>query len=201
MSKVSVNHGFQTLLIQWALGRDVNDNQIQQEVTQQDQQRNDFISRCLISRRNHQSVNRAIVNLFIEVANLERSQRNISRSKESLILYEFFSVILPLYFRNDEEYLYLELIEDTLASNLFQLEKERNDKQFLLYKSVDKCFSCLNDYILGSKKLEALSSEERASRSSMFLTNNTNVFIQNLNILTLIWQNNSKIFGQSVQNF
>ena len=123
------------------------------------------------------------------------------RSKESLILHELFCVIIPRYFSEGEEHLYLELMEDTLASHPFQVEKERIDKQYLLYKSIDKCFFCLMDFIRRSKKSEAQRSQDKANKSDCFSAHRTSVFVQNLNILTLIWQNNSDLFQQSVQGF
>lgn len=41
--------------------------------------------------------------------------------------------IIPRYFRKSEEHKYLELIEETLASHLFQFEKDRVDKQYLIF--------------------------------------------------------------------
>ena len=73
-----------------------------------------------MSRRKHQIVNSPIINLFYEVANLGRLERNASAGlKENLILYELFMVIIPNYFSDEEEHVYLELVEDTLASHLF----------------------------------------------------------------------------------
>lgn len=62
-----------------------------------------------------------------------RSKRNVLRSKENLILYDLFMTIIPRYFRKSEEHKYLELIEETLASHLFQFEKDRVDKQYLIF--------------------------------------------------------------------
>lgn len=101
-------------MIQWALNRDVNDNQLPIDRVLQ----TDFISRCLQSRHDHESVNNPIMKLFFEVANLSRLKK--SQQKQScLILHDLLSTIIPQYFRKDEEHNYLELIEDTISSHLF----------------------------------------------------------------------------------
>ena len=90
MNGIGVNIGFQTLVIQWALNRDVSNNlkPIDKEA------QTDFISRCLYSRRMHESVNSPIMNLFFEVANLGRLKKNM-QNQNSLILHELFSTIIP----------------------------------------------------------------------------------------------------------
>lgn len=190
ISGVSVNQGFQNLVIQWALNRDVHDNQLPVNASDQ----TDFISRCLISRREHQTVNNPVINLFFEVANLGRLKMNLQRSRENtLILHELFSKIIPRYFTHDEEHLYLELLEDTLASHLFQYEKDRIDKQYLLFMSIDHCFSRILWYINMAKKRKAQSAARTDSE--------TNAYIQNLNILLSMWQNNTSTFKLTVSQF
>lgn len=150
VSSISVNQGFQSLVIQWALNRDVNDNQLPiDRVTQAD-----FISRCLYSRREHQSVNSPIMNLFFEVANLGRLKKN-QQKQSCLILHDLFLTIIPQYFTLDEEHSYLELIEDALSSHLFQYEKDRIDKQYLLFVQTDRCFQKMLGFINESRRQQS----------------------------------------------
>lgn len=181
--------GFQTLIIQWALNRgSCND------WTAYDQRSNSnhFIYRCLVSRRNHPEVNHPIIKLFCEVANLGRlKRRHVERSKESLLLFELFQIVLPKYYKQGERHLYLELIEDTLSSHLFQFEKERADKQFLLFKSVDNCFCYLYSFTANSKD----------PQNDCHSTLQTKAYQQNLSILCSIWQNNPHMFKYTVSQF
>ena len=52
---------------------------------------------------------------------------------------ELFSIILPKYFDDSTIHEYFELMHDLLESHHFQIEKERIDKQHLLFKIIDKC--------------------------------------------------------------
>ena len=157
----------------------------------------DFISRCLVSRQKHQIVNSPIINLFYEVANLGRLRRNILRPKENLILYDLFMIIVPRYFKSNEEHIYLELIEDTLASHLFQFEKDRVDKQYLLYQQIDKCFSYLLEFVQESKKVNSYNSHA----NGYLHKSKQNVYLQNINVLFSIWQNNGNLLKLTVSQF
>ena len=94
-------------MIDWALNKKQNIGQ------------SAFIESCLVSRMNHQELNKGIIGLFYEVANM-------GRRKDNSYLIEIFYIILPLYFYH--EYEYLELMDDLLVSHHFQFEKERSDK-------------------------------------------------------------------------
>ena len=46
---------------------------------------------------------------------------------------------MPYYFDEDKQNEYYDFMHDILESHHFQFEKERIDKQHLLFKMVDKC--------------------------------------------------------------
>ena len=65
-------------------------------------------------------MNKQVLNLLFEVANLERSQINTKRTKESPVLVNLFLEMIPQYYKmNNEDQLFLELIEDVLDSDFF----------------------------------------------------------------------------------
>ena len=99
----------------------------------------DFIQSCLIARRRHRELNNVIIDLLYEVANMGRSKRKMDRQNDNSQLVELFSIILPKYFDDRTIHEYFELMHDLLESHHFQIEKERIDKQHLLFKIIDKC--------------------------------------------------------------
>ena len=109
----------------------------------------DFISSCFQALKNHTELHNVITGLFYEVANMGRSKRKWERQQDSSKLVELFSMILPIYFPEQREYEYFDLMHDILNSHNFQFEKERIDKQHLLFKMVDKCLyhlSVINNF-------------------------------------------------------
>lgn len=46
-------------------------------------------------------------------------------------------MILPEYFTHENQFKYFDMMQDILNSHNFQFEKERIDKQHLLFKIVD----------------------------------------------------------------
>ena len=85
-----------------------------------------------------------MIGLFIEVANMGRSKRKWERQNDNSQLVELFAIILPQYFLDSKEHEYFDLMHDILESHHFQFEKERIDKQHLLFKMVDKCLYYLS---------------------------------------------------------
>lgn len=95
----------------------------------------------------------------------------MGRRKDNSYLMEIFYYILPQYFFH--EYEYLELMNDILESHHFQFEKERTDKQHLIYKMIDRC----------------LSSSENDCQVSI------------MSILCSLWKNNQAVFRLGMQEF
>ena len=171
VNSVKINQNFQTFMTQWALHQDY---QGQFKGCLKD----DFINSCLTARKSHLDLNNVIVGLFCEVSNLGRSKRIWEPSKESSQLVELFYNILPQYFSDQNKHEYYELMDEVLEMDHFQFQKERVDKQLLLYLMIDSCF------------LELSSSQ--TSTSSLQLC---------MSILCQIWQSNHLIFRQPIQAF
>lgn len=97
-----------------------------------------------MARANHSELGHEIIGLFYEVANIGRSKRKWERQNDASQLVELFYVILPQYFTSESRHSYFDLMNDILESHHFQIEKDRIDKQHLLFKLVDTCLHTLS---------------------------------------------------------
>lgn len=134
-------------MIRWAMNQDDDGNfkGASDEVEMEKKgQTVDFIKLCLIAREKHSELAHEIINLFYEVANIGRSKRKWERQNDNSQLVELFSVILPQYFTAQTMHHYFDLIHDIILSHHFQIEKDRIDKQHLLFKTVDSCLHKLS---------------------------------------------------------
>jgi len=103
----------------------------------------DFIASCLMARQNHPDLNKIIIDLLYEVANIGRSRQKRA-SQEQSYLVDLFSRILPCYFSPLNYHEYFELMDELIGSHHFQFEKDRPDKQHLLYDIIDSCLHQLS---------------------------------------------------------
>ena len=117
-----LNTTLQTLMLKWALFKG--------------QTGTDFISSCLIARKNHQELSSVILKLFYEVANIGRQRWKVSDINQSKLV-ELFADQLPQYFNIDSEY--FEMISEVMDMHHLHTENDRVDKQHMLLRIVDAC--------------------------------------------------------------
>ena len=101
-----------------------------------------FVASCLTARQSHRELNTVITGLFYEVANIGRNRQ--MRAQDSSNLVELFSRILPRYFSALNFHEYYELVGDLISSHHYQFEKDRLDKQHLLFDMTDACLNSLS---------------------------------------------------------
>jgi len=190
---IQINHGFQSLMIGWALNLDEEGsfsgpNHKNGQV--------DFIRSCLIARKNHKELNNVIIDLLYEVANMGRSKRKVDRQHDNSQLVELFAIILPEYYTEDTAYHYFHLIHDLIESHHFQIEKERIDKQHLQFTIIDKCLfhlSIINKvqdprHPQTQEDVDKLQKSIEIRQSCMIL-------------ISTIWVNNQQTFRQTLSKF
>jgi len=127
------------------------------------------------------------------VANMGRSKRKRERQNDNSQLVELFAIILPKYFEDDQQSEYFDLMHDIIESHHFQFEKERIDKQHLLFKMVDKCLyhlSTINDIYD--------SPSHRGAVDTRSLSYSVNIRQSCMSLICSIWSNNIFIFRHSL---